>query len=89
MLISEHETTINFDYEERVVRIYTTREGVYNGVIRRLGKEVDYQPSGTVNAWSFVIPMAACRTPEFICKLLNPDEKKAMTEAQKAALRTA
>ena len=89
MLISEHETTINFDYEHDLVRVYTTRVGVVNGIRKRLGNEVDYDSKQMGHGYSLTLPMTACRSPEFICKLLNPDEKKAMTEAQKAALRSA
>ena len=90
MQVSEHETTINFEYDQRVVRIYTTREGCANGIIRRLGDASEFKQERLNSfSWSFTIPMGDCRSPELIVKLLNPDEKTPMSEAQKAALRGA
>lgn len=88
MSIEEHETQISFDYAEQIVRIYTTREGVKNGVLRRLGDQESVTCFGN-GPWNLTVPMSMCRGPQLIVKLLNPEEKTPMTEKQKAALRAA
>ena len=88
MSIEEHETTVTWDYKDQVVRIYTTREGVKNGFLKRLGQDKSPEVKGS-GPWSFVVPFADCRAPQLIAKLLNPDERTPMSEGQKAALRAA
>lgn len=77
----EHETNINFDYSDGVIRIYTTRLGVYSRLIKRLGDEalgrcqVEQMNS---RAWQMTIPMDLCRDASMVVKLTNPDEKTEM-----------
>jgi hypothetical protein len=82
MTSEEHETLLNFDYAGDVLRVYTTREGVFNGIKRRLGETALLECSVTErrSAWEMVIPMKFCRNPSLICKILNPDEKTEMPE---------
>lgn len=84
------ETTITYDYQIKQVRIFTDREGVKNGILRRLGdiEGLRCEQCGK-SSWRMWIPMDVCRSPEMICRLLNPDERTPMTEAQKQALRSA
>ena len=89
MTLEEHETQISFDYSQRVVRVYTTREGVKNGILKRLGEQPDVTVEDGDGYWSLILPMSACRAPQLIAKLLNPDEKTQMSDEQKAALRAA
>jgi hypothetical protein len=99
------ETSIIYDYDINQVRVFTDREGVKNGILRRLGdveglkitphffvkrdKETKEVVERRESSWMITIPMEVCRGAEMICKLINPDEKTVMTEAQKAALRAA
>lgn len=79
----EHETIIHFDYESKMVGIYTTREGVKSGIKRRLGEDIlnDCEViRDTKQSWEIEIPFKYCRTPQLICKLINPDEKTPMPE---------
>lgn len=82
MTTGEHETTINFDYENNMVSIYTTREGVRNGILKRLGdkamKKVEF--TDKYQQWQFEIPMNMCRSAQLVTKLINPDEKTPMPE---------
>ena len=79
------ETSIVYDYEIKQVRIQSDRDGVINGILRRLGNQ-----EGVVHNGRFLtIPMHLCRNPSLIVKLLNPDERTAMSDEQKAALRLA
>ncbi|MBD2076346.1 hypothetical protein H6F86_21165 [Phormidium sp. FACHB-592] len=79
------ETSIVYDYEIKQVRIQSDRDGVINGILRRLGTQ-----EGVVHSGRFLtIPMHLCRNPSLIVKLLNPDERQAMSDEQKAALRLA
>ena len=88
MQAEEHETHIWFDYASNTVKVYTTREGVRNGILRRLGPQEGIAEESTGRGrWSITIPMDLCRSPELICKLLNEEEKTPMSEEQKAALR--
>ncbi len=86
MKAEEHETNINWDYFERVIRVYTTREGVKTQILRRLGAEHAPEVKGN-GPWTMTIPFSVCRAPQLIAKLLNPDERTPMTDEQKAALR--
>lgn len=88
MTLEEHETQISFDYAGQVVRIYTTREGVKNGILKRLGVQEGVTTEGN-GPWTLQVPMTMCRGPQLIVKLLNPSEKTPMSEEQKAALRAA
>jgi hypothetical protein len=83
-----HETSIVYDHEISQVRVFTDREGVKNGIVRRLGVVHGLTVDGD-GPWSLRIPMQFCRGPEMITRLLNEDEKKPMTEAQKEAFRAA
>lgn len=87
MTNEEHETTISYDYADRVVRVYTTREGVRNQILKRLGDQEGVSFVETLRSWSFTIPMQYCRSADMVVKLLNEDEKQPMSEEQKAALR--
>lgn len=89
MTLQEQETNLVFDYAGKVVRVYTTREGVYNGFCRRLGADKVTLIRQTSSDWSFTVPMDDCRGPEAIAKLLNPDEKRPMSEERKQAFRAA
>jgi hypothetical protein len=82
MTNEEHETVLNFDYAENVLKVFTTREGVYNGIKRRLGETALLECSLTEKrqSWSMIIPLKFCRNPALICKILNPDEKTEMPE---------
>jgi hypothetical protein len=82
MTNEEHETVLNFDYAEQVLKVFTTREGVFNGFKRRLGEAALMECSLTEKrqSWSMVIPLKFCRNPAMISKLINPDEKTEMPE---------
>jgi hypothetical protein len=82
MTNEEHETVINFDYAENAVKVFTTREGVYNGFKRRLGDEalLECTVEEKRQSWSLIIPMKFCRAPALICKVVNPDQKSEMPE---------
>jgi|GEM_PF-1163463 len=86
MKLEEQETTITYDYADSVVRIYTTREGVKNGIVRRLGEQEGLKVTASSSSWSIVVPMALCRSGDMIVKLLNPEERQPMSDEQKAAL---
>jgi hypothetical protein len=76
-----HETNITFDYEIRQIRVFTTREGCYNGFVRRLGAEhVDLKEKSR-NSWRFNVSMDVCRGPEMIAKLINPEQKQPMPQS--------
>ncbi|MEP0918651.1 hypothetical protein NC981_17615 [Leptolyngbya sp. DQ-M1] len=45
MSITEHETTIAFDYEQKQVRIFTTRSGVVNQIQKRSSNQAIVQGS--------------------------------------------
>jgi hypothetical protein len=81
------ETSIVYDYEISEVRIFTDREGVKNGILRRLGQSIDGLRVTGENPWFISIPMKHCRGAEMLCRLLNDDERSPMSEEQKAALR--
>jgi len=84
------ETSITYDYEIKQVRVFTDREGVKNGILRRLG-DVEGLSCEQVGrrSWQLCIPMSACRGAEMITRLINPDERTPMSDEQKAALRAA
>ena len=82
------ETSVTYDYPSGVVRVFTDREGVKNGFLRRIGNHPSLVITGN-GPWFISVPMEFCRGPEIIARLLNEDERKPMTEAQKAALRAA
>ena len=82
------ETSIVYDYAINQIRIFTDREGVKNGFLRRLGNQPGFVVSGD-GPWFITVPIELCRGPEMITRLLNEDERKPMSEAQKAALRAA
>lgn len=79
----EHETTISWDYPTNTIRVYTTRESVLNKFLKRLGDGYVSSIERIGDTVSFTVPMAACRDPGSVAKLLNPDEKTPMTEEQK------
>lgn len=73
----ENETHIHLDYaannKEGVVKVYTTRRGEKNGILRRIGKEnlLNYREvtaGDEVIAWSLEIPMDMCRNGFYITK---------------------
>lgn len=74
-----HETNITFDYEIRQIRVFTTREGCYNGFVRRLGAEHVDLKEKSHNAWRFNVSMDVCRGPEMVAKLINPEQKQTMS----------
>ncbi|MBD1825662.1 hypothetical protein H6F51_24655 [Cyanobacteria bacterium FACHB-DQ100] len=57
MSIDEHETTIAFNYAEKVVRIYTTRSGAVNQILKRSNNQAIVQDNGDLGAsifqWNF------------------------------------
>lgn len=66
MTTEEHETTVTLDYEDDCIRFYTTRQGEYSKLKRRLEPvwdEVDVtkrRSDGKVVAWDLVIPADYC-----------------------------
>jgi hypothetical protein len=81
----EHETTISWDYPTGTLRIYTTRESVLKEFTKRLGAEYITAIEQIGDTYSFTVPMAVCRKPGAVAKLINPEAKGApMTEEQKA-----
>ena len=84
----EHETILTWDYQDQVIRLYTTREGVKNGILKRLGPDAAPKVQGN-GPWAFVVPFEHCRAPQLIAKLLNPEERVPMSDEQKAAFRAA
>lgn len=83
MATTTEETSITYDYEIKEVRVYSTRQGVINGILRRLGDQEGVRHEGNF----LYLPMSLCRGAEMITKLLNPDEKQPMSDEMKARLR--
>lgn len=77
------ETNIVYDYEIDQVRVYSDRDGVINGILRRLGDQEGVKHEGKF----LIIPLKYCRGAELITRLLNPEERQPMSDEQKAALR--
>jgi len=87
MTNEEHETTLNFDYAHKVLRVFTTRRGVYDGFVKRLGAENIQQLAETDRTWAFVVDLKLCRSANAIAKLINPDAKTPMSDERKAQLK--
>lgn len=61
--ISEQETIINFDYEERQVFVYTCNKRVYDRLNKKIGKPHKvYYTKEKISGASWVIPFANKKT---------------------------
>jgi hypothetical protein len=74
----DHETTVSYDYEEHVVRLFTTREAVITGLKKRLGAELfascTYRSTGPYSHY-LTLPMNLCRAPQMLVSMKNPELK--------------
>ncbi|MBD1823661.1 hypothetical protein H6F51_14330 [Cyanobacteria bacterium FACHB-DQ100] len=72
MSITEHETTIAYDYAEKMVRIFTTRSGVVNQILKRSDNQAIVQDNG--GSWSINLSMELCRNPSLLVKITGDSE---------------
>lgn len=72
MIPAEQETTISYDYDRKVVRIYTTREGVFNNIKKRLGSSwMEEMSAKRDHGWYLIIPVNLCRQAYAITKCIG------------------
>jgi len=78
--MDEQETTISFDYPTGWVRVYTTKAGLYNGAIRRLGRDNVVDVDIRKGSWSFKVPLDCTRNPLTILqvKVNEPKPKQVL-----------
>lgn len=69
MKIDELETNICFDYGQKVVRVYTTKDSVKDGFVKRLQGCPDLAVSGHPGHWSLEFPIKYCRQPYLVVKV--------------------
>jgi hypothetical protein len=64
-----HETTIGYDYEDQIIRVFSTRESTYTDIRKRLGEELwkqcEYRTYGPSSHY-IDLPMSLCRKPEML-----------------------
>lgn len=79
MKYSENETTINYDYAGNEVSIFTTRRGVKNNVVKRLGEDkvsfryINKEGEKEVS-WLMDIDMDDMRNPYYVSKIVSDNE---------------
>ncbi|MBD1847489.1 hypothetical protein H6F89_29635 [Cyanobacteria bacterium FACHB-63] len=67
MTTTEHETTIVYRYEQKRVRIFTTRSGVVNQIQKRSNNQAIVQHNG--GSWSINLSIELCRNPSMLVKI--------------------
>lgn len=76
MKYEENETTINYDYAGDQVDIFTTRRGVKNNVIKRLGEDkvefryINYNGEKAVS-WLMRVDLENMRNPYYVSSVMN------------------
>jgi hypothetical protein len=61
MDLEYHETAINFDHEENLVYVYTTREDVYKNFLMRGVEPIRHSPLRP--GYELVYPASICKDP--------------------------
>ncbi len=73
---SENETTIRFDYAEEDVLFFTTRRGVKNNLVERVGEEnitfehINYKGDNPIS-WNMRVSEEKVRNPYYITKVVS------------------
>lgn len=63
----EHECSITYDFAIKQVRVYSTRDSIIRGMLKRLGEQKGIRREGN----SLFIPMEYCRSATSITRILN------------------
>jgi len=73
---SENETTIRFDYKEEDVLFFTTRRGVKNNLVDRVGEKnitfehINYEGDNPIS-WNMRVPEDKVRNPYYVTKVVS------------------
>ncbi len=71
-VLEESETRINFYYASEEVHIFTTRRGVHDNIVKRIGESnIPYHGGDVESGWTIKAPMKYFREPYRISKVMK------------------